>query len=240
MIRMLDLADEMPEAIRIRHLTYELLALDHRTRAIDVGCGIGLAAAEMSRTASQTIALDPDNLMVQTASSRWPELDVRRGVAEHLPLSEGSVTAYRADKVFHMLADPGRAVAEAHRVLAPGGRIVLVGQDWDGVMIDAADAGLSRAVVQARADSIPSPRAARQYRSLLLDGGFDEVAIQGFLGALIHPSMVDIAIGFAQAAASTGAVTASEAQNFIRDQQQRAAQDRFSMGLPVWVAAATR
>ncbi|GAB3489548.1 methyltransferase domain-containing protein [Flexivirga lutea] len=139
-----------------------------------------------------------------------------------------------------MLADPGRAVAEAHRVLAPGGRIVLVGQDWDGVMIDAADAGLSRAVVQARADSIPSPRAARQYRSLLLDGGFAEVAIQGFLGALIHPSMVDIVIGFAQAAASTGAVTASEAQNFIRDQQQRAAQDRFSMGLPVWVAAATR
>ncbi|MFF1345685.1 methyltransferase domain-containing protein [Streptomyces sp. NPDC058322] len=36
---------------------------------------------------------------------------------------------YRADKVIHELAEPERALAEARRVLRPGGRIVLLGQD---------------------------------------------------------------------------------------------------------------
>jgi hypothetical protein len=57
-------------------------------------------------------------------------------------------------------------VAEARRVLCPGGRIVLVGQDWDTIMVDSDDAALTRTIVHARADILSTPRAGRQYRNL--------------------------------------------------------------------------
>ncbi|MEU8149944.1 hypothetical protein [Nonomuraea sp. NPDC048901] len=57
---------------------------------------------------------------------------------------------------------------------APGGRIVLIGQDWDTLVIDSDDPALTRTIVHARADQVTSPRAARSYRNLLLDAGFED------------------------------------------------------------------
>ncbi|MFG2217909.1 methyltransferase domain-containing protein [Streptomyces sp. NPDC048685] len=50
---------------------------------------------------------------------------------------------YRADKVIHELAEPKRALAEARRVLRPGGRIVLLGQDRYTIIVDSADPALT-------------------------------------------------------------------------------------------------
>ncbi|MFE1933404.1 hypothetical protein ACFW95_24200 [Streptomyces sp. NPDC059474] len=52
------------------------------------------------------------------------------------------------------------ALAEARRVLVPGGRVVLVGQDWEALVVDADDAALTRTIVHARAGLVPAPRAA--------------------------------------------------------------------------------
>ncbi|MFG1708682.1 methyltransferase domain-containing protein [Nonomuraea sp. M3C6] len=45
----------------------------------------------------------------------------RVGDAYDLPLEDGTVAGYRADKVFHDLPDTEKARAEARRVLVPGG-----------------------------------------------------------------------------------------------------------------------
>jgi hypothetical protein len=54
-------------------------------------------------------------------------------------------------------------------VCSPRSRIVLVGEDWDAFVIDSDEPGLTRTIVHWRADMVPSPRAARAYRTLLLD-----------------------------------------------------------------------
>ncbi|MET9973012.1 hypothetical protein ABZZ80_45965, partial [Streptomyces sp. NPDC006356] len=41
----------------------------------------------------------------------------------------------------------------------------------DAIMIDSDDAALTRTIVHARADLLGTPRAGREYRSLLLAGG---------------------------------------------------------------------
>jgi ubiquinone/menaquinone biosynthesis C-methylase UbiE len=64
--------------------------------------------------------------------------------ATALPVEDGSVTGYRADKVLHVLTDPEQAVFEARRVLAGNGRAVLAGHDWDTLVIDSDDPDLSR------------------------------------------------------------------------------------------------
>jgi SAM-dependent methyltransferase len=116
--------------------------------------------------------------MITAARRRWPEQDFRSGTVGELPLDDGSMAGYRADKVFHAVPDPAAALAEARRVLAPGGRIVLIGQDWDTVIIDSDDPDLTRTIVHARTNTVPNPQAARRYRNLLLDSGFGDVTIE--------------------------------------------------------------
>lgn len=145
MLAVLDAADRMPSATRLRERSYELLSLVPGTTVVDVGCGAGRAVAELAGRGIQAIGVDPSPSMLAAARERWSQAEFREAGAEELPFADGSVRGYRADKVFHVLREPGRAVAEARRVLRPDGRIVLVGQDWDAIMIDLDDAALTRA-----------------------------------------------------------------------------------------------
>ncbi|GAB2706366.1 methyltransferase domain-containing protein [Nocardia thraciensis] len=96
-----------------------------------------------------------------------------------LPPEDGSVTGCRADKLLHALPEPEQAVVEARRVLAARGRAVLIGQDWDTLVVDSDAPEFTRGLVRTRADNMPSPRVARRYRNLLLDNGFTDVTVAG-------------------------------------------------------------
>jgi ubiquinone/menaquinone biosynthesis C-methylase UbiE len=50
---------------------------------------------------------------------------VVEGSAEHLPLEDGSATVAWAVASFHHWSDPDAGLAEVHRVLAPGGRLLV-------------------------------------------------------------------------------------------------------------------
>ncbi|MER5394248.1 methyltransferase domain-containing protein, partial [Saccharopolyspora sp. NPDC002686] len=152
---------------------------------------------------------------------------------------DGELAGYRAEKVFHALADPVAALAEARRVLAPGGRIVLLGQDWDGILIDSDDIAATRAAVQARSSTLPSPRVARQYRNLLLDSGFRDVTVEAHIGVLTDDVVLPLLIGLAETAREVGALTDAQAQAWTAEQCRRAETDRLSCAIPIFVAAGT-
>ncbi|OXM65515.1 methyltransferase domain-containing protein [Amycolatopsis vastitatis] len=236
LIRLLDAVDTLPGAAELRAHTYDLLRLSLDGTVVDVGCGAGRAVAELAGRGVRSIGIDPDPRMLAAARERWPELDFRVGVAGGLPLDDGSVAGYRADKVFHEIADPAAALAEARRVLVPGGRIVLIGQDWDTIVIDSGDPELTRAIVHARAGTVTSPRAARRYRSSLLDAGFGDVTVEVrtavFTGELV-PAMLG---GFADAACATGAVGRDQAETWLAEQTRRAQTDRLFLAVPLFIA----
>ncbi len=150
------------------------------------------------------------------------------------------MNAYRADKVFHELDDPARALREVRRVLAPGGRIVLLGQDWDTFVIDSDHAELTRTIVRARADTIPSPRAARRYRNLLLDNGFLDVVVEVYTGVFTDSTMLPVLVGIADAARAVGAVTQDQADTWTAEQTERAQAGRMFFALPLFVGTARR
>lgn len=91
-------------------------------RVVEVGGGSGRAAREVDAT-----VLDPARGMLERARDRG--LETVQGSATDLPLAEGSVDAVLVVDAFHHFPDHERCLAEAARVLAPGG--VLVVREFD-------------------------------------------------------------------------------------------------------------
>ncbi|MET8117401.1 methyltransferase domain-containing protein [Streptomyces prasinus] len=239
LVTLLDAADRLPGANELRVRSYDLLDVGPGALAVDVGCGAGRAVAELAERGVRAIGVDLSERMIDIARGRWPEADFRIAGAYGLPLPDASVDGYRADKVFHELDEPERALSEACRILAPGGRIVLVGQDWDTLVIDSADPALTRTIVHARADLTAGPRAARQYRNLLLDVGFDDVTVEVHTGVFTGPEMLPLFTGVAEGACSAGAITREQTDSWIAEQRTRAEADRLFLALPMFMAAAT-
>jgi hypothetical protein len=121
----------------------------------------------------------------------------------------------------------------------PGGRIVLVGQDWDTFVIDSDDPALTRTIVHARADRVTAPRAARHYRNLLLEAGFTDVTVEVHTGILTGAATLPLLTGLAEGAYGAGAVTRERTDAWIAEQRARGETDRLFLALPMFVAAAS-
>lgn len=94
----------------------------------DLGCGTGQVASALAPFVRQLIAVDRSGEMLQAARRRLrdlPSAEVRRGELEALPIGDSELDAATLILVLHHLPDPGAALAEAHRALKPGGRLVI-------------------------------------------------------------------------------------------------------------------
>lgn len=92
------------------------------SKLLDVASGIGYVAAEAQQRGADALGVDFSPDMINLARRRFPQLEVQLGDAENLDHANASFDAVVC--AFGMLhfPRPGRAVAEAHRVLRPGGR----------------------------------------------------------------------------------------------------------------------
>ncbi len=239
LISQLDAVDESPGAAALRARSYELLRAAQGALVVDVGCGAGRAVAELTGQGVRVMGIDVSDQMIALARQRWPCGEFRVGDAYALPLEDGQAAGYRADKVIHALADPARALAEARRAVASGGRIVVCGQDWDTFVTDSSDPGLTRTIVRKRADQVPSPRAARQYRNLLLDAGFRDVTVEVHTGVFTDGSFLPVLTRLAEVCREHGAITRAQADTWVADQRERARADRLFAAVPIFMAAAT-
>src|SRR5262245_15137700 len=117
----LDRFETMPSARRLREHSYELLRLKPPDTVVDVGCGTGRAVAELAARGATATGVDLNPAMVEVAWQRHSNGLFRVADAVDLPFADGELAGYRSDKVLHDLPDPRAALAEARRVLAPGG-----------------------------------------------------------------------------------------------------------------------
>jgi ubiquinone/menaquinone biosynthesis C-methylase UbiE len=104
----------------------ELADLRNR-HVLDVGCGTGLLAeALVERVGATVTGVEPSDGMRTVAESRLGGgVEVLPGSAEALPLRDATFERVVFSLVIH-LVDRDRALAEAYRVLAPGGKVGVV------------------------------------------------------------------------------------------------------------------
>jgi len=107
-----------------------LAGLSPRDRVVDIGCGPGTAARIAARRCTSVTGVDPTPAMLRlgrwlTTFRRLPNVPFANGRAEALPLPDSSATVAWALSSVHHWTDRAAGLAEASRVLAPGGRILL-------------------------------------------------------------------------------------------------------------------
>ncbi|MCA1560891.1 MAG: metalloregulator ArsR/SmtB family transcription factor [Acidobacteria bacterium] len=97
----------------------------------DLGCGEGYLTIEAGRWARRVIAVDRSSQVLARARALARRRRVRNviwktGELEKLPLRDDSVDVALLSQALHHAAQPARALAEAARILRPGGRVLVL------------------------------------------------------------------------------------------------------------------
>jgi ArsR family transcriptional regulator len=112
-------------------LAHLLLALVPELAIADLGAGEGTLAQLLARRARKVIAVDNSEKMVEYGAQLARDngiknLEYRLGTIEDPPLKAESVDLAILSQALHHAAQPARAVAAAHRILKPGGRVAIL------------------------------------------------------------------------------------------------------------------
>jgi len=98
---------------------------------VDLGTGTGRMLELLRERYRRGLGIDLSPAMLAYARAKLERTElrhaqVRQGDIYHLPLADQAADAAVMHQVLHFLSDPQRAVREAARVLAPGGRLLIV------------------------------------------------------------------------------------------------------------------
>ena len=103
--------------------------IDPTLEVADLGCGTGQLSETIAPHVWRVVAVDGSADMLDAARTRLhglPNVDIRQGDLEALPLETEALDAAMLSLVLHYSPDPARALAEVARVLRPGGRLLIV------------------------------------------------------------------------------------------------------------------
>ncbi len=97
----------------------------------DLGAGEGAVSQLLARRAKRVIAVDNSEKMVEYGSNLARDhgvanLEYRLGDLESLPIGDGEVDVALFSQSLHHAQHPAMALAEAHRILKPGGRVLVL------------------------------------------------------------------------------------------------------------------
>ena len=147
----------------------------------DLGCGEGYLTMEAARWAKHVTAVDRAKDVLDRGRElakrrKLRNITWKRGDLERLPIADASIDIALLSQALHHADHPDRALAEAHRILKPGGRLLVLdlrehaeawvkaklGDRWLGFSQDRLhdlmrDAGFTDAVVRVGARRTGDP-----------------------------------------------------------------------------------
>ena len=126
------------------------LGLSPGQTVVDIGCGPGTDLGRLADAVGETgrvIGVDREPRMLAEAGRRFadrPQVAVRHGDVHDLPLADAVADRARTDRVLQHVDDPAAAIAQAGRVLRPGGLLGMAEPDWDSLVVADEDVTTSR------------------------------------------------------------------------------------------------
>jgi SAM-dependent methyltransferase len=94
-------------------------------RVADLGCGAGFLAGWLAERGGDVFGVDHSEGMLATARANVPGVEFRQGELDALPFIADELDAAFANLVWHHVPDHNAAAREVHRVIKPGGCVVV-------------------------------------------------------------------------------------------------------------------
>lgn len=194
-------------------------------QVLDLCCGTGVVTGAAAARCALATGVDFSAAMLAEASMAHPRLRFDEGDAEALPYPDRSFDAVVSNFGIHHIARPDRAMAEAMRVLRPGGRFVFTtwaDANWR-LLFDAirAHGDMQAASAPPSGGNLGTPEAAL---CLIADAGFSDCRAEtvhrewlvaeprDFVGALARGTVRTAALIAAQPADALPAIEAAVAE----------------------------
>jgi arsenite methyltransferase len=162
-----------PDVVEQRRALRAALAVRPGERVLDIGSGPGILAAELAQE-TQTVVhgVDVSDSMLAMASRR-EGIECRKGDATALPFPDVAFDVAVSTQVYEYVEDIGAALAEAQRVLRPGGRLAVLDTDWDSIVWHSRDRERMDRVLGAWNEHLADPYLPRTLAPRLEDAGFE-------------------------------------------------------------------
>jgi ubiquinone/menaquinone biosynthesis C-methylase UbiE len=231
-----------------------LAALDPRPgdRAIDVGVGPGLLAADIAQAVGpdgHVTGIDVSTAMLDIARRRCAaagagdRVTLAHADATTLPLPDETCDLAVTTQVLEYVPDVDVALAELHRVLRPGGRLVIVDTDWDSLVWNSSNPDRMHRILNAWTRRFADPHLPRSLTPRLHRTGF--TIINRDAHTILNPeydpqtySVTNTAI-MARFVATQG-IPPSEIEDWLNDLQQLGNEGRYFFSLTRYLFTATR
>jgi arsenite methyltransferase len=175
------------DAVRRRRIVRGALAASAGERVLDVGCGPGFYCAELLDEvgpSGSVVGVDGSAAMLALAERRCAgreEVEFHEADAISLPVEEASFDGAICVQVLEYVGDATAGLAELHRALRPGGRVVVFDIDWATLSIHSEDPGLDERVLRAWDEHLAHRSLPRTLAPRLRAVGFADV------GLTVHP-----------------------------------------------------
>ncbi len=158
-------------------VSHFLLTLVGPIVVADLGAGEGTLSQLLARHAKKVIAIDNSEKMVEFGANLAREhgfanLEYRLGDIEDPPIDPGTVDLVLFSQALHHANNPSRALAAAHRLLKPGGRVAVLDllahqfeqarEMYADMWLGFTEAGMHRMLEAAGFESIDIQVVARE------------------------------------------------------------------------------
>jgi SAM-dependent methyltransferase len=148
---------------------------------VDLGSGAGMDAFLAARAvgpSGRVIGIDMTDAMLEKARANaraggFTNVEFRKGYIEALPLEDESVDAIISNCVINLSPEKHKVYAEAHRVLRPGGRVMV-----SDVVLERAIPEVVLRSVDAYVGCVGGASLREIYLQTIRDAGFSEVRVE--------------------------------------------------------------
>jgi arsenite methyltransferase len=233
------------QAICARYMAQ--IAVPVGARALEIGCGNGATTKLVMQHVhpAQLVGIDPSCVFIDRAREAFagkPRVSFALGDAVATGQAASSFDLVIAHTVYSHLVDPEGALAEAHRVLRPGGQLVIFDGDFATLTVALCDGDPLQSVVAAvLRHMVHAPYLMRRLPALVTAAGFSVKSVEshGYVQTANPDFLLTLLARGANAASRAGQIGQGLVDGFDQEARRRVANGTF-YGAMLFLSLITR